>query len=53
MTQKEILNVCCKSGGLLGSKVSNFIGLFDQLKYYGIKASDVVGILNMLPEFAL
>jgi len=37
----------------LGSKVSNFIGLFDQLKYYGVKAQEVVKVINMLPEFAL
>jgi hypothetical protein len=41
------------SGGILGSKVSNFIGLFDTLKMYGIKASDVVDIIDVLPEFAL
>lgn len=42
-----------KSGGLLGSKVSNFIGLFDTLKMYGIKATEVVKIIDVLPEFAL
>jgi hypothetical protein len=42
-----------KSGGILGSKVSNFIGLFDTLKMYGIKATEVVKILDILPEFAL
>ena len=41
------------SGGILGSKVSNFIGLFDSLKFYGIKASEVVKIIDVLPEFAL
>ena len=42
-----------ESDGLLGSKVSNFIGLFDTLKHYGIKASEVVHIIDILPEFAL
>jgi hypothetical protein len=41
------------SGGILGSKVSNFIGLFDTLKMYGIKATEVVKIIDILPEFAL
>jgi hypothetical protein len=47
------LNVCKNSGGILGSKVSNFIGLFDTLKMYGIKATEVVKIIDILPEFAL
>jgi hypothetical protein len=42
-----------KSGGILGSKVSNFVGLFDTLKMYGIKATEVVHIIDILPEFAL
>lgn len=41
------------SGGLLGSKVGNFVGLFDTLRHYGIKARDVKKILNILPTFAL
>jgi hypothetical protein len=41
------------SGGLLGTKVSNFVGLFDTLKIYGINASEVLKILDVLPEFAL
>lgn len=41
------------SGGLLGSKVSNFFGLYESLKYYGISAKDVNKILDDLPEFAL
>ena len=41
------------SGGLLGSKVSNFVGLFDTLKLYGIKASEVLKILDIIPTFAL
>lgn len=45
--------MCKNSGGILGSKVSNFIGLFDTLKMYGIKATDVVDIIDVLPEFAL
>jgi hypothetical protein len=53
MTKKQILNVCINSGGLLGSKVSNFVGLFDTLKAYGISGSEVVEIIDMLPEFSL
>mgnify|MGYP001010770314 CR=1 FL=1 len=41
------------SGGLLGTKVGNFVGLFDTLKYYGIKSRDVKKILSNLPGFAL
>jgi hypothetical protein len=41
------------SGGILGSKVSNFVGLFDTLRVYDIKASEVVKIIDTLPEFAL
>ena len=37
----------------MASKISNFIGLFDQLRAYGVKASDVVDIIHQLPEFAL
>jgi len=48
------MNVCCNSGGLLGTKVSNFVGLFNILKLqFGIKASDVLKILDILPEFSL
>jgi len=47
------MNVCMNSGGILGSKVSNFIGLFDTLKMYGISATEVVKIIDILPEFAL
>lgn len=41
------------SGGILGSKVSNFVGLFDTLRVYGIKASEVVNLIDTIPEFAL
>jgi hypothetical protein len=54
MTNKQVINVCINSGGLLGSKVSNFFGLFDVLRVnYGISAQDVHKILDILPEFAL
>jgi hypothetical protein len=41
------------SGGLLGTKVGNFVGLFDTLKQYGVSAKDVKNILELLPTFAL
>jgi len=48
------LALSAKSGGLLACKPSNFVGMFDQLKInYGIKASEVVGILDDFPELAL
>ena len=53
MTNEQIVNICCNSGGLLGSSVSNFVGLFDNLKQVGIKASEVVKILDSFPSFAL
>ena len=54
MTHWQVMNVCINSGGLLGSKVSNFVGLFDTLRInYGITAQDVLQILAILPEFVL
>ena len=47
------MNLCINSGGLLGSKVSNFFGLFETLKQYGLKSKDVLSILDDAPEFAL
>ena len=47
------MKACIESDGLLGSKVSNFVGLFDTLKHYGVKASTVTEIIDNLPEFAL
>lgn len=41
------------SGGLLGTKVGNFVGLFDTLKHIDIGAKDIKKILDILPEFAL
>lgn len=41
------------SGGLLGSKVSNFFGLFETLRYYGLTPQHVIKILDLCPEFAL
>jgi hypothetical protein len=49
----EIKNICSNSGGLLGSRVGNFVGLFDTLRYYGITSKDVKKILSLLPTFAL
>ena len=54
MTRKQIMNLCMNSQGILGCKVGTFIGLFDVLKNnYGIKAQQVLKILDVLPEFAL
>jgi hypothetical protein len=37
----------------LASKITNFVGLFDYLRtQYGLKASDVVEIMDAYPEFA-
>lgn len=33
--------------------MSNFFGLYESLKYYGLKSKDVNRILEDLPEFAL
>jgi hypothetical protein len=41
------------SGGLLGTKVGNFVGLFDTMRQYGITARDTKKILDLLPTFAL
>ena len=43
------MNICMNSGGLLGSKVSNFVGLFDTLKMYGIKATEVIKLIDTIP----
>ena len=53
MTRNQIMNVCINSGGLLGSSVSNFKGIFDTLKVQGIKASEVLDIMDDYPKFAL
>jgi hypothetical protein len=46
------MNLCCKAGGILASKVGNFVGLFDYLKsHHKIKASEVVELLEHYPEF--
>lgn len=45
--------MCVKSNGVLGGTVANFKGLFDTLKCYGIRAKDVVKIIDLLPEFSL
>lgn len=42
-TKEQVIKVSKESGGLLASRVSNLVGLFDLLrKDLGIKASDVV-----------
>ena len=52
MTKEQILNLCQHSGGILASKVSNFVGLFDLLKQqHKIKGEEVVEILDAFPEF--
>lgn len=54
MFSKElIIKVCTKSGGLLGCEVTNFKGVFDTLRSFGITAEETKGILDALPEFAL
>ncbi len=41
------------SDGLLDCKISNFVGLFESLREYGINAQEVKDILDILPTFAL
>lgn len=51
-SKDQIINLLKVSGGILASKVSNLIGLFDYLRtLHKIKASEVVEILNLYPEF--
>ena len=45
--------MCSNSGGLLATKISNFVGLFDTLLMYGIKGQETVHIIDQLPEFVL
>jgi hypothetical protein len=53
-TKEQVIRVSKDSGGILASKVSNFVGLFDLLKKnHNIKASDVVEIIDAYPEFVL
>lgn len=53
-TKDQVIKVSKESGGILASRVSNFVGLFDLLKKnYGVKASDVVDIISTYPEFIL
>lgn len=52
MTKEQIIKLCSNSGGILASKVSNFVGLFDFLKQrHNIKGSEVVQIIDAFPEF--
>lgn len=53
MDKEQIIKLCTKSGGLLGSSVSNFRGVFDSLRQYGLDASEVKQILDVLPEFVM
>jgi len=53
-TKDQVIKVSKESGGILASRVSNFVGLFDLLKKnYGVKASDVKYIISTYPEFIL
>lgn len=53
-TKEQVIKVSKESGGLLASRVSNMVGLFDVLKKnYNVKASDVVDIIDEFPEFIL
>jgi hypothetical protein len=51
-TNDQIIKLCKVSGGILASKLSNFVGLFDHLRtHHKIKASEAVEILDQYPEF--
>jgi hypothetical protein len=53
-TKEQVIKVSKESSGLLASRVSNMVGLFDLLrKDLGIKATDVVQIIDAYPEFVL
>jgi hypothetical protein len=53
-TKEQVIKVSKESEGLLASRVSNLVGLFDLLrKDLGIKATDVVHIIDAYPEFVL
>lgn len=53
-TKEQVIKVSKDSGGILASRVSNFVGLFDLLKKtYDVKAKDVVEIIDTYPEFVL
>ncbi len=42
MSNREIINVCSHSGGVLGIRVNSFVGLFDTLLHnYKISAKQV------------
>jgi hypothetical protein len=52
MTKDQIMRLCSQSGGILASKLSNFVGLFDILRInHKIKAAEVVEIIDKFPEF--
>lgn len=65
MTNEQIINLvkfnqltnliqCSHSGGILGSKVSNFVGLFDYFRLeHKIKANELVEILDHFPQMVL
>uniref|UniRef100_A0A7S3CN79 Uncharacterized protein n=1 Tax=Strombidium rassoulzadegani TaxID=1082188 RepID=A0A7S3CN79_9SPIT len=53
LTHKQILNYTINSGGLLGSTNTNFKGVFDTLRQYGVTAKEAVGIFDMLPQFTI
>ena len=51
-TKEQIIKVCSQAGGILASKITNFVGLFDFLRVnHQIKAKDVVEIIDNFPEF--
>lgn len=52
-TPAQLINVCTKSGGVLGQKLSNLTGLFETCKMYGISAKEVLKILDVHPEFVV
>lgn len=53
LTHKQIIDLCVKSGGLLGASVTNFKGTFDTMKAFGINSQDTQKVLDVLPEFIL
>lgn len=52
-SKEQIITLCDKSGGLLGASVSNFRGVFDTLRAYGITAKDTKILLDAIPELVM
>ena len=51
-SKDQVIKLCKESGGILASRVSNFIGLFDYLRvFHKIQAKEVVQMIDQCPQF--